>query len=269
MPSLGYVATSQNLCNIRLNINGLVSMFFNPASNYNSSSETRVGRTHNATLRQLNLVLHLQERYKMDPLLLASFLLVAVVIIIIPGPNVLIIVSTSITHSIRAGLLTVAGTTVAMAVQLTVAVLGTTWFVDNLLEGFLWLRWLGVAYLLYLGIQHLNTAIRNQETIQIPPTAPSSFLRGFIVSLTNPKTIVFFSAFLPQFASVNFDYLPQIAILSTIFLCTASVLDSMYALLANRARDYFEKHSLNPLQSYVSGILLITSGLWLALSRRV
>ena len=149
----------------------------------------------------------------MDTTLYLTFLAVSFGLIIIPGPNVLVIVSTSITHGTKRGLQTVAGTSLAMAVQLLIVTVGTTWFVHLISNGLYYIKWVGVIYLLYLGVNHLK-AINNKQHIP-KVTASSTFARGFLISLTNPKTILFFSAFLPQFVSSIENYHFQYSFLST------------------------------------------------------
>ena len=196
---------------------------------------------------------------------LIAFIIVSTGIIIIPGPNVLVVVSTSIAHGKQRGLQTVAGTSTAMAIQLFIAAAGTSWFVTALAEGFLWLKWLGVAYLVYLGISHLINASTAQPNKQI--SALGSFQRGFWVSLTNPKTILFFSAFLPQFTVGSSSYLAQIVILSTIFWLLAVVLDSGYALLSNRLSRLLKNKDLPKYQDTASGLLYLGAGATLAASK--
>ncbi|MEX1032802.1 MAG: LysE family translocator [Cellvibrionaceae bacterium] len=195
---------------------------------------------------------------------LVSFILVSMAIIIIPGPNVLVIVSTSITGGRVRGLQTVAGTSVAMAIQLGIAAIGTASFVAVLTNGLLWLKWVGVAYLVYLGIDHLR---RLRTRSHAPATALGSFRRGFWISLTNPKTILFFSAFLPQFASASESFLWQVAQLSAIFWLLAVALDSGYALLASRIAGFVEHSALLKYHNGVSGLLYLAAGALLAGTR--
>ncbi|MFM1896528.1 MAG: hypothetical protein RLZZ385_1602 [Pseudomonadota bacterium] len=163
---------------------------------------------------------------------LLLFALVATLVIVIPGPNVLVVVATALQHGRRRGLQTVMGTSSAMVVQLTVAALGTAGLVNLLRDGFFYLKWAGVGYLTWIGVNMLLHAHRRVPT---SVTAMCSFQRGFWVSLTNPKTILFFGAFLPQFVLGSEPYLPQIALLSGIFWILAVLLDSSYALLAAAA----------------------------------
>jgi homoserine/homoserine lactone efflux protein len=141
----------------------------------------------------------------MDTTLFITFLLVSFGIIVVPGPNVLVIVSTSITYGKTRGLQTVAGTSSAMAVQLLVAAITMSSFTRLMGEGFAILKWAGAVYLFYLGLIHIKRALSATEA-PIGISAPLTFSRGFWVSITNPKTIVFFGAFLPQFVSASFYF---------------------------------------------------------------
>ena len=203
----------------------------------------------------------------MDSTLFISFLIVSITLIVVPGPNVLVIVSTSIAHGKSRGLQTVAGTTLAMALQLIIAAVGTAGVVRFLTEGFLYLKWLGVAYLLYLAIHHLKGAFINQDTV-IKITASGSFTRGFFISLTNPKTILFFSAFLPQFVTSTGSYIQQISLLSSIFLLLAALLDSCYAIISARLQSLLLRNNITRLQHGLTGVLFLGASAWLASSRR-
>ena len=202
----------------------------------------------------------------MDTTLFVSFLIISITLIVIPGPNVLVIVSTSITHGKSRGLQTVAGTTSAMALQLFVAAAGTAWFIDLLAEGFYFLKWLGAVYLLYLAGQHFKQAFFHQAT-STNLTIYGTFARGFLVSLTNPKTIVFFSAFLPQFVTSSENYLQQISILSLTFLLLAALLDSCYAILSAELQTRLLRHNVARVQHGLSGVLFLGASAWLAARR--
>ena len=193
------------------------------------------------------------------------FIIISVGFIVVPGPNILVVVSTSMAHGKLRGLQTVAGTSMAMVVQLLVAAVGAAWFVGALASGFLWLKWAGVLYLLYLGIKHLLIATSKMDSE--PVTAISSFQRGFWISLTNPKTILFFGAFLPQFVSQTDDYLAQIALLSLIFWVLAVLIDAGYALIASKLVKLLESRKLPALENYFSGFIYLGAGATLAATK--
>lgn len=204
----------------------------------------------------------------MDITLFLTFLVVSFGLIIVPGPNVLVIVSTSITHGTKRGLQTVAGTSLAMAIQLNVVATGTAWFVQLISDGLYYLKWIGVAYLLYLGLYHLRTALSStKEEIKI--TASATFTRGFLVSLTNPKTLLFFSAFLPQFVTAAADYNFQIFLLSLSFLVMAMILDSCYALISSKLTFFVKNRYVNSYQNGFSGLLFLGASAWLAATKRL
>src|SRR5271168_3547434 len=116
----------------------------------------------------------------------AAFVAATVVLMLVPGPNVALIVANSLAFGARTGLVTVMGTIVGMVAQLSVAALGVTALFEALAQGFATLRWLGVAYLLWLGFRDWRTPAGDLS--RIAPVSPRKiFIRGFLVSLTNPK----------------------------------------------------------------------------------
>ena len=196
-----------------------------------------------------------------------SFLLVSAVVIAVPGPNVLVIVSTTLMSGRRRGLHTLIGTTLAMIVQLAIAALGTSLLLATLSQGLIWLKWCGVAYLLFLGANSLYAFFTYKKIER--PSATASMQRGFWVSLTNPKTILFFSAFLPQFASPESAYLPQIATLSACFLLLAVIMDSCYVILAAKLKWLLASKDIGRISNGVSGTLFLGAGGLLAATNRV
>jgi threonine/homoserine/homoserine lactone efflux protein len=196
-----------------------------------------------------------------------AFVAATVVLILIPGPNVALIVANSVAHGARHGLVTVAGTSAAMVIQLSLTILGLSGFLALMASWFEWLRWLGVAYLLYLGIAALTAPSTDLTTVKPTQSAPARmFLRGFLVSLTNPKTLLFYSAFLPQFVSPGADTTTQLMILAATFLAIAVVLDGAWALLASRARRFL---SLNGrLRNRITGAFFLSAAAGLALARK-
>jgi homoserine/homoserine lactone efflux protein len=196
-----------------------------------------------------------------------GFVLASTLLILIPGPNVSLIVANSIAYGTRYGLLTVAGTSSAIVVQLALTSLGLTATLGVLAGWFEWIRWVGVAYLLFLGIRQWRAA--PVDLTRTPPQ-PRSFrsiaLRGFLISLTNPKTLLFYGAFFPQFLSVDRPLVPQVALLCATFLVLAAGLDAGWALLAGRARGLLAARPR--LRNRMSGGLLIGAGVGLALARK-
>jgi homoserine/homoserine lactone efflux protein len=122
--------------------------------------------------------------------------------------------------------------------------------------------------LLYLAAVHLRQALFVSKTTPINISAAATFARGFLVSATNPKTILFFSAFLPQFIDSSENYVEQISLLSLSFLLLAAFLDSSYALLSARLQPLLLRKKLTRLQNGFSGLILLGASAWLAATRR-
>ena len=195
---------------------------------------------------------------------LLAFVLVSIGVLIVPGPTVLVVVSTSLSHGRTRGLQTVLGSSLAMVIQLLVAGLGTSWLVSTLTTGFFWLKWLGVCYLVYLGVQLILSSGKQQAATV---SASGSFNRGFWVTLTNPKTILFFSAFLPQFASASGSYSAQIFLLSAIFWILAVILDSGYVILSSKLSPLLKSNGLARHQGRITGSIFLGAGAVLATAR--
>ncbi len=201
----------------------------------------------------------------MSPALLAAFVGATALLMLIPGPNVALIVANSLTYGVRAGLLTVAGTSAAMVAQLTIASLGVTALLGALAQGFEILRWAGVAYLVWLGFRAWREPAGDLSRTR-PVSPAKTFGRGFFVSLTNPKTLAFYAAFLPQFLDPAAPLGPQMAILSVAFVATALVIDSGWALLAGRARGVLVR--FGRARNRLTGAVLVGAAVGLALARR-
>lgn len=202
-----------------------------------------------------------------DPGLYAAFVLATVVLMLIPGPNVALIVANSVAYGTRYGLLTLAGTASAMVPQLLLTALGMTALLGALGAWFAWLRWVGVAYLIVLGVRQWRAAPVDLVHLAPPPRAGwRLYRRGLLVSLTNPKTLFFYGAFFPQFVAAGRPAAPQLVVLCATFLATALVLDSLWALLAGRARPLLATRGR--LRNRLSGGVLVGAGVGLALAHR-
>ena len=196
-----------------------------------------------------------------------TFVLATTILMLIPGPNVALIVANSVAYGTRYGLLTVLGTSSAMVLQLALTAIGMTALLSWLSQMFEYLRWLGVAYLLFLGIrQWLAAPVDLTRTKPQMKSLRSIYGRGFLISLTNPKTLLFYGAFFPQFIAADLPPGPQIALLAGSFMAIAILVDGGWALLSGRARGLLG--SRGRLRNRLTGGLLIGAGLGLALARR-
>jgi homoserine/homoserine lactone efflux protein len=201
-----------------------------------------------------------------EPGVLLAFAAAVSVLIVIPGPNVALIIANSVSYGMRYGLLTVAGTSTAMVVQLSLTAASLTGLLGNFGAWFAWLRWMGVAYLISLGVAQWRARPVDLAGVQPEPGSASPiFIRALLVSLTNPKTLLFYGAFFPQFVRMDSPVGAQVATLSVVFLAVAVAIDSAWAVLAGRVRGLMA--SRGRLRNRVSGGFLIGAGAALALAR--
>ncbi len=198
--------------------------------------------------------------------LFAAFVAATAILMLIPGPNVALIVANSLRFGVRGGLITVMGTSAAMVVQLGVAALGVTALLGTLGQAFDVLRWIGVAYLIVLGVSAWRAPA--EDLSRTPSVSPGKiFGRGFLVSLTNPKTLAFYAAFLPQFLDPAAPLRRQMAILSVTFVATALIIEGGWAILAARARIALA--GFGRARNRLTGAALVGAAVGLALARRI
>jgi threonine/homoserine/homoserine lactone efflux protein len=145
--------------------------------------------------------------------------------------------------------------------------LGLTATLGMLAGWFEWVRWVGVIYLLFLGVRQWRAApVDLTRTRPQPRSFQALVMRGFLISLTNPKTLLFYGAFFPQFLSPDAPIAPQVAWLSLTFFAIAVGLDCGWALLAGRVRGVLAIRGR--LRNRLSGGFLIGAGIGLALAHR-
>ncbi|GAA3387161.1 LysE family translocator [Cryptosporangium minutisporangium] len=200
---------------------------------------------------------------------LLAFTVTALIIVAIPGPSVLFVIGRSLSLGRRGGLMSVLGNTLGMLPQIVAVSLGVGAVVAKSVLLFQLLKFAGAAYLVYLGVQ----AIRHRRSAaEAEPAQPQSARRliwqGFVVGLTNPKSIVFFVAVLPQFADHSAGQLPlQLAVLGVIVATIGLVHDSLWAMAAATARQWFarSKDRLARLGA-TGGVMMIGLGATLALT---
>lgn len=176
-----------------------------------------------------------------------AFAGVAAVLVVIPGPSVLFTISRALTVGRRSAMLTVAGNELGGLLQVVAVSFGVGALVERSAEVFAMVKWAGAVYLIYLGVQ----AIRHRQSMaealaaRVTPVPPRRAIRdGFMIGVTNPKTIVFFVAALPEFTVAAPGYLPvqmQMMIIGGLFPVIALVLDSVWALAADTARRWFAR----------------------------
>lgn len=202
----------------------------------------------------------------MSPELYLAYLVATIVIIVVPGPTVTLIIANSLRHGTRAGLMNVAGGQLGIALMIALVGIGLASLIEAMGVWFDWLRLAGAAYLIWLGWKLLRSPGAIGETGRAPEPRGGFFLQGFLVAVSNPKTLVFFGAFIPQFIDPERDYATQVAIMGATAIVVASISDGLYAALVGGAGRRMSARAMRWL-SRVSGGMLIGGGIWLALSR--
>jgi threonine/homoserine/homoserine lactone efflux protein len=220
---------------------------------------------HKPTLLQ-----ELPAMLAVNPELFAGFIVAVVVLILMPGPIVTLVVANSLAYGQRTGLATVVGSSSGNAMLVAAGALGLTTLLALAAELFEVLRWAGVAYLVYLGVKQWRQAFTAGRMEEMPalPSRRGVFWQGALVAITNPKTIFFYAAFFPQFIDPALAVGPQLIAMSVAMVVIATVLDSLYAVLAGRVRGLFASARANRVRHGITGTLLLGTGLGLALARR-
>lgn len=200
----------------------------------------------------------------------AAFVLAAGIVLIIPGPTIILVISQSIAHGRKAVLPLAAGVVVGDFTAMTLSLLGLGAILASSAALFSILKWIGAAYLIYLGINLWRADPGKAEINLSQPTASntSHFNRAFIVTALNPKSIAFFVAFLPQFVRTQSHAFEQFVILGATFLVLAGVNAFLYGFFAGQLRDAMLNTGVRRLFSRCGGSALIGAGLLTATLQR-
>jgi homoserine/homoserine lactone efflux protein len=212
------------------------------------------------------MVASLRDGCAMSIELYLAYLLTCFVIVIVPGPTVTLIVANSLAHGTRAGLLNVAGTQLGLAAMIAVLIGSLASLLAAMASWFDWVRLAGAAYLVWLGLKLLRASGGFDAAIGAPAPRGGFLLQGFLVIVSNPKALLVFGAFIPQFIDPHRDAVWQIAMLGVTFMAVATLCDGGYAVLTGRARALIAGTHARRL-SQASGVVLIGAALWLALMR--
>ena len=202
-----------------------------------------------------------------------TFVLACAAVAIVPGPNVSIIVANSLRAGPKAGMVSVAGTQLGVFVLLMTLAIGLQVIVEQMAVLFDWIRLAGAAYLIWLGYRLVTSRGPSAiiDSLQSEEPAPaknhSYFWQGFLVLLSNPKALLFFGAFIPQFVDPAGNAMLQAMLLGATFMVVAGLLDSGYALAAGRAGSWLSQSRVKMVER-ISGMFMIAGGVWIALARR-
>lgn len=195
-----------------------------------------------------------------------TYILATTLILIIPGPTIILVISQAVTNGRKSVAPLVAGVILGDFTAMTLSILGLGAIMAASAALFTLFKWIGAVYLLYLGIRLWRTNPKS-SSIQHENTAASPlslFKSSFIVTALNPKGIAFFVAFLPQFISPHSPALSQILILGGTFLFLALVNAALYAIFASQLRETIKRTSVRKWFNRCGGSALIGAGIFTA-----
>jgi threonine/homoserine/homoserine lactone efflux protein len=204
---------------------------------------------------------------------LALFAVAAVTLLLIPGPAVLYIVTRSVDQGRAAGLASVCGVHVGTLLHVAAAALGLSALLVSSATAYDTVRWLGAAYLVWLGVRRLLARDEDVPAVAAGPDARRPelgriFAQGVVVNVLNPKTALFFFAFLPQFVDTSRGSVPfQVVVLGAAFVLLGLLSDGAYALLASTGAGWLRRRpTVARASRLVSGGVLISLGVTTALA---
>lgn len=201
--------------------------------------------------------------------LLLAFAAAAFLVILIPGPTVLLVTGYALSRGLRMALLCMVGVLLGDAVAMLLTFVGLGAMLAASAEGFLILKWLGAAYLIYLGVELWHAPLAIDAGGGRQEAKPLGIMvRGFTANVLHPKGLAFYSAFLPQFISPTSPALPQMLVLGLTFLAIAFSVLLGYALAAARFRSFLVQPRIRRLSHRTGAACLVGAGLYtLSLNR--
>ena len=194
-----------------------------------------------------------------------AFCAASAILLAIPGPTVLLVISYALGHGRKVAFATVAGVTLGDFTAMTASMLGLGALLATSATIFTLLKWVGAAYLVYLGIKLWRAPVAAPDDGGEMPEPPKEkpgriFAHAYLVTALNPKSLIFFVAFLPQFIDANGPVAVQLAIFEITFLVLATANASLYALLAAMARRQIRKPRVQRIVNRTGGSLMIGAG---------
>ncbi len=188
---------------------------------------------------------------------LFMFIGATALLIAIPGPVVGLIMSETLKHGMRFGFMVSLGAGTIAIIFLSLYIAGAAPLFATLEDYFDLIRYLGVGYLLYLGLTSILSANKDHEEIHIQARKPfDAYKSALFITASSPKTILFFAAFFPQFIDNSVDVTEQLIVLSGVFLLTSVSMDSCWVLIAGRARKYLSLPGMHKRLDIISGCIL-------------
>lgn len=197
-----------------------------------------------------------------------AFLLAAILIAVTPGPGAAISMSTGLRHGYRAALAVILGLQAALLIQIIIVAVGFGALLAASETAFVVVKFVGAAYLVWLGIQKWRAKPLSPDGKIAPVARRGLFCQGLLVNLTNPKAIIFIGALVPQFINLASPLLPQYVTIAMTLCLTDLIVMSCYALAAVRLGRWLHDPKMLRLQNRVFGSLFVSAGAALAVSSR-
>ncbi len=179
-----------------------------------------------------------------------------------PDTSQLLIISNSIRHGLRKSAYTIAGDLSANCIQMTAAAFGLAAIIATSASAFIWIKWLGVAYLVWIGVQLMLSKEQSDDV-----TATSSgqsyrlFKQGFVTSMANPFAVVFFGALFPQFINPAAPVLPQLLILGVTYIAVDGAILLLWGWLGRRAAKALNRLSFGLVNKLCGGLMIAAAAL--------
>ena len=193
-----------------------------------------------------------------------AFVAACIALALLPGPIVTLLIANGLRHGTRAALTNILGVQAGMVIVVGVLAVGLTSLMATMGYWFDWVRFAGAAYLVWLGIKLIRSPVEGiKEDAPPPPPRGGFFLQGFLVALSNPKLLLFFGAFIPQFVDPHYAAWPQVVVLGLIEICAAAITDVGYILVSVGARNVLAGPALVWVNR-IAGVILIGAAIWLA-----
>jgi threonine/homoserine/homoserine lactone efflux protein len=202
--------------------------------------------------------------------LYSAFIVASAILLVIPGPTVLTVISYSLSHGRRANVPLVAAVVLGDSTALACSLLGLGAILAASAFWFTFVKWIGGLYLLYLGLRLLRAGCALSEMVEsaVPDSRRRLFADTYLVTALNPKSIIFFIAFLPQFVNQHGNVAWQLWLLACTFVTMAAINAMIYTLFASSARRILTSPYARRYLHLAGGSLLSAAGLWALLARR-
>lgn len=210
--------------------------------------------------------------FPVDPHLLAAFAAASVVLLVIPGPTVIMVASQALGHGARVAVASVIGVGLGDLAAASLSLIGVGTMLAASATAFIALKWVGAAYLVWIGIRMWRSPV---AALTVDAAAANSTVRSwpvfrdaFLVKLLNPKSIVFFAAFVPQFIAPGHPFAPQAGVLIVTFVVLGMINAAGYAALAGSAQRWMTRPSVLRVATRTGAAFLISAAMASLLARR-